>query len=196
MHWKLLHSKIKENKGYFILIKSFLDGLPSENWQLQHQTSAHSNSCLRLSFEGIFENISCFDKNIGFRTHIFLLHQDLLFLSTQYRQGTSFQISEMYLKCDADTVENLRGWIKREFEIQAGQTGREIVGFTPRPLFISPCFIFENSSIFLFNNTLQGLYEKLRKFVQKDSNEEEGGDILLSQGRRRFETSVFFFCKN
>ena len=54
----------------------------------------------------------------------------------------------MYLKCDADTVENLRGWIKREFEIQAGQTGREIVGFTLCPLFILPCFIFENSSTF------------------------------------------------
>ena len=83
-------------------------------------------------------------------------------LSNQIKKG---KISEMYLKCDADTVENLRGWIKREFEIQAGQTGREIVGFTPRPLFISPCFIFENSSIFLSNNTLQGLYEMLRKFV-------------------------------
>ena len=63
-------AKLKKNKRYSILIKSFLDGLPSENWQLQHQTSAHSNSCLRLSFEGILENISCFDKNIGFCAHI------------------------------------------------------------------------------------------------------------------------------
>ena len=66
-------------------------------------------------------------------------------LSNKIKKG---KISEMYLKCDADTVENLRGWIKREFEIQAGQTGREIVGFTPRPLFISPCFILKTRALF------------------------------------------------
>ena len=43
---------------------------------------------------------------------------------------------------DADMFENVKGRMEWEYEIQTGQTAREIVGFT-LPLFISPCFILK-----------------------------------------------------
>ena len=78
----------------------------------------------------------------------------------------------MYLKCDAiaDTVENLRGWIKREFEIQAGQTGREIVGFTPVPFSYRPVLFLKTRAFFFpithFRGCTKGS-EKSTKTVEK-----------------------------
>ena len=99
-------------------------------------------------------------------------------LFNKIRQG---KILEMYLKCDADTVENLRGWIKREFEIQAGQTGREIVGFTPRPLFILPCFIFENSSTFFLqeHTFFRGCMKCSENSSKMIANRKKGGGYLI-----------------
>ena len=117
----------------------------------------------------------------------------------------------MYLKCDADTVENLRGWIKREFEIQAGQTGREIVGFTLCPLFILPCFIFENSSTFFlqehtfFRGCMKCSENSSKKIAKRKKG--GGGDILSSTSNlhrfRRYQfvhlfppkTLMFFFFR-
>ena len=98
-------------------------------------------------------------------------------LSNQIKKG---KISEMYLKCDAiaDTVENLRGWIKREFEIQAGQTGREIVGFTPVPFSYRPVLFLKTRAFFFPITHFRGCMKCSENLSKKIAKRKKGGYLI------------------
>ena len=93
MHWKLLHSKIKKKTKGFILITSISDGLPVENWQLQHQILGPQQ---QLSQTFVWRNswkyFMLWQEYWILRTHYFLLHQDLLFCQQNIDSALRFSI--------------------------------------------------------------------------------------------------------
>ena len=85
-------AKLKKRKG-FILIKSFSDGLPVENWQLQHQILGPQQ---QLSQTFVWRNswkyFMLWQEYWILRTHYFLLHQDLLFCQQNIDSALRFSI--------------------------------------------------------------------------------------------------------